>query len=91
MRMIASDDVLATISYLLFVPMDSRRIARMTLKELKSIGRELGVFLAMFASFVGRRLLKIYVQGQLSDIKNKNCEAIALKFDQTPSWTASLF
>ena len=60
----------------------------MTLKELKSIGRELGVFLAMFAScfasFVGRRLLKIYVQGQLSDIKNKNCEAIALKFDQTP-------
>lgn len=60
----------------------------MTLKELKCIGRELGVFLAMFAScfasLVGRRLLKVYVQGQLSDIKNKNCEAIALKFDQTP-------
>jgi SRSO17 transposase len=60
----------------------------MTLKELKCIGRELGVFLTMFAScfasLVGRRLLKIYVQGQLSDIKNKNCEAIALKFDHTP-------
>ena len=60
----------------------------MTLKELKCIGRELTLFLAMFAgcfaSLVGRRLLKIYVQGQLSDIKNKNCEAIALKFDQTP-------
>lgn len=60
----------------------------MSLKELKCIGRELGVFLAMFAScfasLVGRRLLKVYVQGQLSDIKNKNCEAIALKFDQTP-------
>jgi SRSO17 transposase len=60
----------------------------MTLKELKCIGRELAVFLAMFAgcfaSLVGRRLLKIYVQGQLSDIKNKNCEAIALKFGHIP-------
>lgn len=60
----------------------------MTLKELKSIGRELSVFLAMFAScfagLTGRRLLKIYVQGQLSDVKNKNCEAIALEFDQPP-------
>ncbi len=60
----------------------------MTLKELKSIGRELTLFLAMFAgcfaSLAGRRLLSIYVKGQLSDIKNKNCEAIALKFDQAP-------
>ena len=60
----------------------------MTLKELKCLGRELSVFLAMFAgcfaSLTGRRLLKIYVQGQLSDVKNKNCEAIALKFDQPP-------
>ena len=60
----------------------------MTLKELKCIGRELRLFLAMFAgcfaSLVGRRLLKIYVQGQLSDSKNKHCEAIALKFEQTP-------
>src|SRR3990172_6202453 len=60
----------------------------MTLKQLKCIGRELVLFLAMFggcfASLVGRRLLKIYVQGQLSDSKNKNCEAIALEFDETP-------
>jgi SRSO17 transposase len=60
----------------------------MTLKELKCIGRELSAFLTMFAgcfaSVAGRRLLKIYVQGQLSDVKNKNCEAIALKFDQPP-------
>ncbi|MFO7905085.1 MAG: IS701 family transposase [Pirellulaceae bacterium] len=60
----------------------------MTLKELKCLGRELCLFLAMFSgcfrSVGGRRLLKIYVQGQLSDIKNKNCEAIALKFDESP-------
>ncbi len=60
----------------------------MTLKELKDIGRELCAFLALFAgcfaSLTGRRLLKIYVQGQLSDVKNKNCEAIALRFRQLP-------
>ena len=42
----------------------------MTLKELKSIGRELSVFLAMFAgcfaSLVGRRLLRVYVQAALT-------------------------
>ena len=58
----------------------------MTLKELKSIGRELTVFLSMFAgcfsSLAGRRLLRTYVNGQLSDIKRKTCEAIALKFSQ---------
>jgi SRSO17 transposase len=60
----------------------------MTLQELKCMGRELSVFLTMFAgcfaSLTGRRLLKIYIQGQLSDVKNKNCEAIALKFGQLP-------
>ena len=60
----------------------------MTLKELKCLGRELCLFLAMFAdccrSSSGRRLLRIYVQGQLSDTKNKNCEAIALKFNERP-------
>ena len=60
----------------------------MTLQELKCIGRELSAFLMMFAScfasLTGRRLLKIYVQGELSDVKNKNCEAIALKFGQPP-------
>ncbi len=56
----------------------------MTLKELKNIGRQLTVFLSMFAgcfsSLAGRRLLLTYVRGQLSDIKRKNCEAIAVKF-----------
>lgn len=56
----------------------------MTLKELKNIGRQLTTFLSMFAgcfsSVVGRRLLLTYVKGQLSDIKRKNCEAIAVKF-----------
>jgi SRSO17 transposase len=60
----------------------------MTLKELKCIGRDLSVFLTMFAgcfaSVIGRRLLKVYVQGQLSDVKNKNCEAMALKFEHSP-------
>lgn len=60
----------------------------MTLQELKCLGRELAAFLAMFAgcfaSLMGRQLLRIYVQGQLSDVKNKNCEAIALKFQQSP-------
>ena len=44
----------------------------MTLKELKGLGRLLTSFVAMFAdcfsSVAGRRLLRIYVQGQLSDI-----------------------
>ena len=54
----------------------------MTLQELQGIGRQLALFLGMFAdcfaSIAGKRLLKVYVQGQLSDIQRKNCEAIAL-------------
>ncbi len=57
----------------------------MTLKELGQIGRQLSVFLSMFAScfssLAGRRLLRTYVKGQLSDVKRKNCEAIAVKFN----------
>jgi len=60
----------------------------MTLEELKNLGRVLTSFLAMFAdcftSLAGRQLLRVYVKGQLSDIQRKNCEAIALKFDQAP-------
>jgi|TARA_B110000196_G_scaffold316441_1_gene327795 SRSO17 transposase len=60
----------------------------MTLKELNSFGRMLTSFLLMFSmcfkSLAGRKLLRVYVQGQLSDIQRKNCEAIALKFDQCP-------
>ena len=33
-----------------------------------------------FESFCGRQLLRLYVEGQLSDLQRKNCEAIALKF-----------
>jgi SRSO17 transposase len=58
----------------------------MTLKELKNLGRLLTSFLALFADcftgLPGRRLLAVYVKGQLSDIQRKNCEAIALKFNQ---------
>ena len=57
----------------------------MTLKEINGIGRQLTVFLAMFAdclsSAPGRKLLRIYVKGQLSDIKRKNCESIAVRFN----------
>lgn len=60
----------------------------MTLKEIKDVGRLLTSFLLLFAdcfaSLAGRRLLSIYVKGQLSDIQRKNCEAIALKFDLAP-------
>ena len=60
----------------------------MTLKELKNVGRMLASFLSMFRmcfkSLAGRQLLRVYVQGQLSDIQRKNCEAIALKFGRCP-------
>ena len=57
----------------------------MTLKELKNLGRLLTTFLAMFADcFVnaaGKRLLAVYVKGQLSDLQRKNCETIARNFN----------
>ena len=69
----------------LTVTTDSRRIAKMTLKELNNLGRLLSAFLAMFADcFVntaGRRLLAVYVKGQLSDVQRKNCETMARKFN----------
>src|SRR6056297_2187914 len=67
---------------------DSRRIAMMTLKELGHVGRMLTSFLLSFAmcfkSLAGRKLLRIYVQGQLSDLQRKNCETMALKFGACP-------
>ena len=42
------------------------------------------MFSGSFARSAGRQLLRIYVQGQLSNIKRKNCEAIALTFNQCP-------
>lgn len=60
----------------------------MTLTELKNLGRMLAAFLALFkdcfTGIAGRRLLRVYVQGQLSDVPRKNCEAIALKFGTAP-------
>jgi SRSO17 transposase len=57
----------------------------MTKKELKNLGRLLTTFLAMFADcFVnaaGKRLLAVYVKGQLSDLQRKNCETIARNFN----------
>jgi len=60
----------------------------MTLKELKGVGGMLTSFLFMFGmcfeNLAGRKLLRVYVQGQLSDLLRKNCEAIALEFDVAP-------
>ena len=60
----------------------------MTLTELMRLGRRLTGFLAefrqCFASVAGRWLLRVYVQGQLSDVPRKNCEAIALRMNQAP-------
>jgi SRSO17 transposase len=67
---------------------DSRRIAMLTLERISSIGSLLYQFLRMFADCfsrrAGRQLLMVYVQGQLSDIQRKNCEAIALTFNKAP-------
>ena len=42
------------------------------------------MFAGCFASAAGKRLLRVYVNGQLSDILRKNCEAIALQFGEAP-------
>ena len=60
----------------------------LTLERIASIGSLLYQFLRMFSDCftrsAGRQLLKIYVQGQLSNIKRKNCESIALTFGTPP-------
>lgn len=60
----------------------------LTLERISSIGSLLYQFLRMFADCfsrrAGRQLLKVYVQGQLSNIERKNCEAIALVFGKAP-------
>src|SRR6266404_8817532 len=65
-----------------------RRIVRMTLKQIASLGKELVKFLALFVvcfrSRPGFALCKIYVQGLLSNLQRKNCEAIALEFGKPP-------
>lgn len=60
----------------------------LTLERISSIGSLLYQFLRMFADCfarsAGRQLLRIYVQGQLSNIQRKNCEAIGLAFRKPP-------
>jgi SRSO17 transposase len=60
----------------------------LTLERISSIGSLLYQFLRLFtgcfARSAGRQLLIIYVQGQLSNIQRKNCEAIALAFNKPP-------
>ncbi len=53
----------------------------MSLKDITSLGKLLaqflGLFMDCFSSNPGRKLLRIYVQGLLSDVQRKNVEAIA--------------
>ena len=65
-----------------------RRIVRMTLKQIARLGKKLVSFLGLFRDCFGReeprRLLQIYVKGQLSGLDRKNAEAIALRFGTAP-------
>ena len=60
----------------------------MTLKQIAALGRKLTLFLTLFADCFtrreGRDLLRVYVNGQLSDIHRKNVEAMALEFGTSP-------
>jgi SRSO17 transposase len=60
----------------------------MTLEQISALGRKLTSFLALFADCFGRcdarELLRVYVNGQLSDLKRKTAEAIALRFKKAP-------
>lgn len=60
----------------------------MTLEQIAGLGRKLTSFLALFADCFGRcdaaRLLKVYVQGQLSNVHRKTAEAMALRFKTAP-------
>ena len=60
----------------------------MTLSQIGRLGRKLVVFLGLFADCFGRReprkLLCVYVQGQLSDVHRKTAEGIALEFGEAP-------
>jgi SRSO17 transposase len=66
----------------------ARRIVRVTLIEIASLGKKLAAFLRLFNGCFGRRegrdLLWVYVKGQLSDLKRKTAEAIALNARKAP-------
>jgi hypothetical protein len=60
----------------------------MTLKQIAGLGRKLMAFLGLFADCsdrgAGRGLLSVYVKCQLSELKRKTPETIALKFGKAP-------
>jgi SRSO17 transposase len=60
----------------------------MTLEQISALGGKLALFLGLFADCFrrgeGRRLLWVYVKGQLSDLPRKTAEAIALRFKTAP-------
>ena len=60
----------------------------MTLKQISSLGMELAKFLALFVgrfrSRPGFALLRVYVQGLLSNLQRKNIEAMALELGTAP-------
>ena len=60
----------------------------MSVKDIAKFGKLLAQFLALFACCFarpqGRRLLKVYSQGLLSDVQRKNVEAIALEQNVAP-------
>jgi SRSO17 transposase len=60
----------------------------MTLKQIAALGRKLTLFLALFADCFGRcegrGLLRVYVQGQLSNLHRKTAEGIALALGTPP-------
>ena len=51
----------------------------MTLKQIAALGSKLTSFLALFADFLGRcdarKLLRVYVKRQLSNVHRKTAEA----------------
>ena len=60
----------------------------MTLQQIAALGKKLTVFLALFADCFGRReprrLLQVYVEGQLSNLHRKTAETIALHAKTAP-------
>src|SRR3989304_451308 len=56
----------------------------MTLKQIAGRGRRVGLFAGCFGRREPRELLRVYVQGQLSDVHRKTAEGIALRFGEAP-------
>jgi SRSO17 transposase len=60
----------------------------MTLKQIAGLGKKLTGFLALFADCFGRReprsLLRVYVEGQFSNLHRKTAETIALQAKTAP-------